>query len=69
MENINLTKVIRTGSSLGVVIPVNVIRAMGWERGDILVYTFISDNTLGLKRLSDQEIKTLREINRVISIE
>lgn len=67
METINLTKIIKTGTSLCAVIPVNILKALNWQRGDVLVFTNFTDDSLTLKRVSDKELRELKEIRDVMT--
>ena len=52
--------VIKVGSSLGLVLPRNVIAAMMLERGDHIVFSVIQGPTLVIRQLSDTEIRRLK---------
>lgn len=54
------TKIIKVGSSHGVVIPVNILNAYNWQRGDFLICGFAGGDQLYLKRPSDAEINLLK---------
>ena len=62
-----MTKIVRVGSSLGVIVPVNILRGMNWQRGDVLVFSPMDNDVLALKRLSDKEVRELRDISRFMS--
>lgn len=61
-----MTKIIKTGSSLCVVLPVNILKPLNWQRGDILFFTEMRDDVITLKRLTDLEMKRLKEIHDVV---
>jgi len=66
METIKLTRVIKTGTSLCVVIPKNILHALHIQRGDNVVLRAVSEDTIILHKISDEEIlklKTLPGIN------
>lgn len=60
METVYLTKVIKIGDSHGVIIPVSILRAYNWQRGDILVFGFVAPEQLFLKRISDKELRQIK---------
>ena len=60
MQSIFITKLSKQGTSLGVVIPVEILNAYHWQRGDVLVFGFAGEEQLFLKRLSDKELKEIK---------
>ena len=60
MEYIKTTKVIKTGTSLCVVIPKNYLSAIGLVRGDLVVWGVASSDVLYLRRVSEIDIKNLK---------
>lgn len=60
MESVYLTKVIKIGDSHGVVIPVEILRAYHWQRGDVLIFGFVAAEQLFLKRVSDIELRKIK---------
>lgn len=66
MEAIHITKLVKSGDSMGVIIPKNIRTAYGWERGDILVFVFASDTALTIRRLTPEEIRAIKDKERVI---
>jgi len=60
MQTIFLTKLTKQGTSLGVIIPVNILNALHWERGDILVFGFSGVDQIFLKRITDLELEKLK---------
>ncbi len=68
MKALHFTKLVKVGTSLGVVIPSNVVRALGWERGDILVFGFAGTDQLVIKRVTDVEFQELKAETEVIDI-
>jgi antitoxin component of MazEF toxin-antitoxin module len=69
MESIHITKLVRVGDSLGVITPKTILKAYNWKRGDILVFTFINNDTLAIRRLTDVEIRAIKEKTAVIDFE
>lgn len=66
METIHITKFVKIGDSMGVIVPSNIRKAYGWERGDILVFVFSSADALTIRRLTDKEIQQIKNKERVI---
>lgn len=66
MEAIHITKLVKVGDSQGVIIPSNIRKAYGWERGDLLVFVFVNDTNLTIRRLTRQEIEEIKNKERVI---
>lgn len=60
MQTFYFSKIIKVGSSHGVVIPKNILEGFKWERGDLLAFGFAEGNNLVLHRLTDKEVKQLR---------
>ncbi len=60
MENIKVGKVIKVGSSLAVVVPAQLARAMNLERGDQIVYAIFSANQFVVRRLTDEELRAMK---------
>lgn len=57
MNYIRTTKVTRVGTSLAIVIPVDILRALKIQRGDQLVFGVYDDDTLIIKKLPDRELR------------
>ena len=62
METIKLTRVIKTGTSLCVVIPKNILHALNIQRGDNVVLRAVSEDTIILHKISDEEILKLKAL-------
>jgi antitoxin component of MazEF toxin-antitoxin module len=60
MENVNLSKVIKVGDSLAVVIPVAILRGLKINRGDRVVFGVYDDNTFAVRRVPPQELRDLK---------
>ena len=65
METLYITKIIKNGGSKGVMIPAVILDGLGWERGDQVIFTFASDDSLVIKKLDEQTIKRIRESGSV----
>ncbi len=57
MEYIRTTKVIKTGSSLCVVIPKTILDALKIERGDQVVFGIADENSLVIHKLTPEDLK------------
>lgn len=60
MEDIYLTKVVRVGSSKGIIIPTNILNALNWQRGDTIIFILANPEQLIIKRVSDKDIHELK---------
>ncbi|TAK59305.1 AbrB/MazE/SpoVT family DNA-binding domain-containing protein [Patescibacteria group bacterium] len=63
MDNIQIAKVIRVGNSNAVVIPKNICRALGVERGDQVAFGVYNDNEIIIRRISSAEVRALKPRN------
>lgn len=61
MEELYLTKIVRIGTSKGIIVPTNILDGLNWKRGDRVVFTFGYDDTLIVKKVDDE---TIRQIKR-----
>lgn len=46
MQSIFISKIHRIGTSLGIVIPVEILRAYNWQRGDFVIFGFAGGEQL-----------------------
>jgi hypothetical protein len=60
MERIIITRIIKTGTSLCVVIPKNILNALNWERGDQVVFGICDSNTITINKLSQSDLLKLK---------
>lgn len=60
MENIKVGKVIKVGSSLAVVVPAELSRALNIKRGDQIVYAVFSENQFCVRRLTDEDLRAMK---------
>lgn len=60
MQNIEFTRLIRIGDSKGVVIPIEILRDLQWERGDYIVFAVGKSDVLCARKMSDSEIKNIK---------
>lgn len=58
MEQLKITKLNRIGDSLGIIIPKNILSALKWERGDQVVFGIFNDDTVAVRKITNEEIKT-----------
>lgn len=59
MEQIRITKVIRTGTSLCVVIPKEILHALKIERGDQVCFGILDDNSLVIRKITNEDFQKL----------
>lgn len=60
MENLYIKKIVRHGTSLGIVIPIELLRALGLQRGDSVVVAPVSPGQFLVSLLNDEKIKELK---------
>lgn len=60
MLNVRLQTVIKVGTSLAVILPADVCRALGISRGDAVTLGIFEQNTIVVRRLTNEDLKTLR---------
>ena len=60
METIYITKLVKIGTSEGVIIPKEILNGFHWQRGDQLVFGFAQGDQLFIRRLSDYELQNIK---------
>lgn len=60
MQDLRTTKVIKTGTSLCVVIPKEILRAINLERGDQVAFGFIDADTIAIRKITRGQIELLK---------
>lgn len=65
MERLYTTKIVKIGSSAGVVIPKEILAACMLERGDQVSFGVISGPTLIMRQISDQEIRRIKPVHDI----
>lgn len=60
MENIHISKIIKTGSSYGIVLTKEILTAYNMQRGDYIVFGFLSDEVLAMRKLTEKEKAELK---------
>lgn len=61
MQYIRTSKIMRVGTSLSIVIPVEILRALKMERGDQVVFGVYDDNTIIIKKIPDNELRNFQK--------
>lgn len=59
MANDGMHRVIKVGSSLGVVLPVAVCRTLGIARGDLVSFGVFEENTVVIRKVTPEQLKQL----------
>lgn len=49
------------GTSKGVVVPVQILRALNWQRGDLLVISPLTADSIMVRRVTDKEVRELKQ--------
>lgn len=63
MENLQITRVMRVGSSLAIVIPVNILRALKIERGDQMTFGVYADDVICIRKIQQEDLQKLKPKN------
>lgn len=66
MINVQITKIVRVGTSLGVIVPINILRDLRIMRGDQVAFSVAAGDVICLRKITDAEkleIKPLPIIN------
>ncbi len=61
MEHLYTTKIVRMGSSLGIVIPKQILESCTMSRGDHVLFGDFSHNGFAVRVLSDMQIKLFKQ--------
>lgn len=60
MERLYTTKLTRLGNSDAIIVPVDILRGLGWRRGDNLIMVYAPPDMLGVRRIGDEEVRELK---------
>lgn len=60
MEKLIITSIIKTGNSLCVVLPKNILHALKLERGDQVVFGIYDENSLVIRKLSNADLLKIK---------
>lgn len=60
MESIWLAKVLRIGTSNGIVIPREILKAHKIERGDRVIFGFAGNDQIYFRKVTDGDIKKIK---------
>ena len=69
METLYTSRFLKVGTSLAVIVPVPLLKAYSFQRGDAIVFIQVNGDTLGVRKLSDKEIRLIKEKTDEINIE
>jgi antitoxin component of MazEF toxin-antitoxin module len=61
METLDITKLVRVGTSYGVIIPVHILRALHIERGDHVVFAVGHDDVICMRKVSDDTVLQIKQ--------
>lgn len=61
MDNLYITRLILIGTSKGIVVPAEILNGLKWQRGDQLIFTFAADDQLIIRRVTNEQIRALKE--------
>ena len=57
MDKVYTARIMRVGSSLGLIIPKPLLKQLNIERGDTMVFGAFSDGVFAFRRVGDQELR------------
>lgn len=60
MEKIQLTKIIKVGNSLGVIIPKNILTALNIQRDDQIAFGIYADDVICIHKVSYEDLLKLK---------
>lgn len=60
MQIMYISKVLKIGNSLGLVVPIEILRAHKIERGDTVVFGFAGNGQIFFRKITDQEIQNIK---------
>lgn len=63
MKIVQISKIIKTGNSLCVVIPKNILNALALQRGDQVVFGIYNENSLVIRKIESEELLALKQTN------
>lgn len=66
MLDISTAKIIKIGTAKGIIIPVAIMRALGLERGDYLVFGVFQNGQFAARKVSPAELQSLKPKQIVI---
>lgn len=55
-----MSKLIKIGNSHGLVVPIEILRALKIERGDFVIYGFQPDGSVCFRKVTDIEIQKFK---------
>lgn len=61
MEYIKTTKLINIGDSRGVVLPKNILTALGFGRGDQFFVGIVDEKTIGIRKVTHEDLLKFRQ--------
>ncbi len=61
MENLYITRLIKNGTSLAIIIPKDILKAVGLQRGDLVVFKDYGVNQFSVRWLTGKEIKEIKD--------
>lgn len=60
MENVDITKVVKVGTSLGIIIPKHILTSCEIQRGDHIVFGLFTEGQFFVRKLTEKELRHLR---------
>lgn len=60
MQTVFITKLVKQGTSLGVIIPKRILNTYNWQRGDVFCFGFSGGDQISIKRITDTELERIK---------
>ncbi len=60
MQTVFLTKLVKQGTSHGVIIPKRILDTYNWQRGDVFAFGFSGGDQISIRRITDIELQKLK---------
>lgn len=62
MPRVRMQRVLKIGTSLGVVVPAEICRALNIQRGDYVVFGVYSESSVCIKKVSPDELRKMHPL-------
>ncbi len=60
IETLVLRKITKVGTSLGVVLPAEILRGLNLFRGDHLIFRVLENDVIAIRKITNEEMKILK---------
>lgn len=63
METVFISKILKVGTSHGIILPREILNGYKWQRGDYVIFGFAGPDQLYIKRLTDIDMQKIKPQN------